>query len=47
MKYTNKKKTQDEIQKELHKVYSYIDIISEYTGANNKVLLRCNHCGHE
>lgn len=41
------KKTQLQVEKELHAVYPNIDIISEYTGANDKVLLHCNDCGHE
>lgn len=41
------KKTQLQIEEELHSVYPNIDIISEYTGANEKALLHCNECGHE
>lgn len=40
------KKTQEQIQNELHTVYPNIDIISEYTGANDKVILKCNDCGY-
>lgn len=39
-------KTQKQIQKEMHAVWPNIDIISQYTGANEKVTLKCKECGH-
>lgn len=47
MKNVTKIKSTLEIERELHEVFSFIDIIGEYTGANNKILHRCNLCGHE
>lgn len=41
------KKTQEQAENELHSAYKNIDLISTYTGANDKVQLRCNECGHE
>ena len=41
-----KLKTVESLQQQLHEKYPNIDIISEYTGANQKVLLKCNKCGH-
>lgn len=43
----NTKKTKEEAQNEIWERFPYINIISEYTGANNKVTLHCNNCGHE
>ena len=47
MKNVTKIKSTLEIERELHEVFPFIDIIGEYTGANNKILHRCNLCGHE
>ena len=47
MAQRNTKKTKEEAQNEIWERFPYIDIISEYTGANDKVLLHCNNCGHE
>lgn len=43
----NKLKTQEEVINWLHEIYPNIEIISKYTGANQKVRFRCNDCGHE
>ena len=40
-------KTQEEVINWLHEVYPNIDIISAYTGANNKVKFRCKDCSYE
>lgn len=45
MKNVTKIKSTLEIERELHEVFPFIDIIGEYTGANNKILHRCNLCG--
>lgn len=35
------------MQMEIQTKFPFIEMLSEYTGANDKVLLRCNDCGHE
>lgn len=40
-------KSQEQINNELKSVWPNLEIISEYTGANNKVKIRCTDCGHE
>ena len=47
MPQRNTKKSKEEAQTEIWERFPHIDIISDYTGANNKVLLRCNNCGYE
>lgn len=43
----NKLKTQKEVEDWLHEIYPNIEIISNYTGANNKVRFKCKDCGYE
>ena len=40
-------KTTKQVQKELQDKFPFLELIGEYTGANNKVLIRCNDCGFE
>ena len=40
-------KTTEQMNQELQKVFPFLEIIDEYTGANNKCTIRCNDCGYE
>ena len=40
-------KTTEQMNNELQEKFPFLEIISEYTGANNKVHIRCNDCGYE
>lgn len=39
-----KRKTTQQMNQELQEKFPFLEIISEYTGANNKVTIRCNDC---
>lgn len=43
----NVKKSQKEVQEEIWKRFPYIQIISEYIGANSKVKFHCDKCNYE
>lgn len=38
-------KTTQQMNQELQSKFPFLEIISEYTGANNKVTIKCNDCG--
>ena len=40
-------KTTQEMNQEIQEKFPFLELIGEYTGANNKTLIRCNDCGHE
>lgn len=40
-------KTTEQMNRELQEKFPFLKLIGEYTGANNKSLIRCNDCGHE
>lgn len=40
-------KTTKQMQEEIWKKFPFIEMIEEYKGANEKIVLRCNNCGHE
>ena len=40
-------KTTEQMNRELQEKFPFLELIGEYTGANNKSLIRCNDCGHE
>ena len=40
-------KSTEEIQEKLSERFPNLVLVEEYTGANNKTLIRCNDCGHE
>ena len=40
-------KTTPEMNQEIQEKFPFLELIGEYTGANNKTLIRCNDCGHE
>ena len=40
-------KTTKQMNTELQEKFPFLEIISEYTGANNKVRIRCNNCRYE
>lgn len=41
------KYTKEQAEKNLQLIWPDIQIISEYTGADNKVIFKCKKCGHE
>lgn len=41
------KKTTEQVQSELNKNFKFLLILDEYTGANNKNLIKCTECSHE
>ena len=41
------KKTTDEYKEELYKINKQIEVIGEYTGAREKISVKCKICGHE
>lgn len=47
MAQRNTKKTREECQEEIWQRFPHINIISEYKGANEKVILQCTKCGHQ
>lgn len=40
-------KTTKEMQQEIQVRFPFIELIEDYKGANEKITLRCNNCGHE
>ncbi len=40
-------KTTKEMNQEIQEKFPFLELISEYTGANNKASIRCNDCGYE
>lgn len=40
-------KTTEEMQKEIQQKFPFIELLEEYKGANEKIALRCNNCGHK
>ena len=44
---STKKKTTEQMKLEIKNKFPFIEMLGEYTGANNKTLLRCNDCGYE
>lgn len=47
MKQRNTKKSQEEIQQKIWNRFPNIQILSDYIGANNKVVLKCTNCGYQ
>jgi len=43
----SKKKTQIDFVKEIKESYPYIDILGEYNGSTEKILIKDNRCGHQ
>lgn len=40
-------KTKEQMNKEIQSKFPFLELIGDYTGANNKSLIRCNDCGYE
>lgn len=41
------KKTKEQMNLELQKIFPNLELIGDYTGANDKTLIRCKNCNHE
>lgn len=40
-------KTTKQMNEEIQEKFPFLELASEYTGANNKALIRCKDCGYE
>jgi len=47
MKQRNTIKTTEEVQKELSDKFNNLLVMEEYTGANDKILVKCTDCDYE